>query len=140
MASIFLKWTQRVKRSRAGWACLPAAAATIAYFALAADLLAHARLKRANPAVGGVVSVMTLPAELQVWFSEPVEPSLSSVEVHAPDGSRMDRGDLRGDAADRTQLRLTLLPLPPNSYRVVWRIVSVDTHRTNGSFPFRVEP
>ncbi|TMJ26945.1 MAG: copper resistance protein CopC [Alphaproteobacteria bacterium] len=140
MASIFLKWTQRVKRSRAGWACLPAAAATIAYFALAADLLAHARLKRANPAVGGVVSVMTLPAELQVWFSEPVEPALSSIEVRAADGTRMDRGDLRGDAADRTQLRLTLLPLPPSTYRVVWRVVSVDTHRTNGSFPFRVEP
>ena len=72
--------------------------------------------------------------------SEPVEPALSSVEVRAADGTRMDRGDLRGDAADRTQLRLTLLPLTPNTYRVVWRVVSVDTHRTNGSFPFRVEP
>ena len=62
------------------------------------------------------------------------------MEVRASDGGRMDRGDLRGDAADRTQLRLSLLPLYPGTYRVLWRVVSRDTHRTNGSFPFRVEP
>jgi methionine-rich copper-binding protein CopC len=140
MASIFLKPARRVKRSRAGWACLPAVAAAVAYFVLASDVLAHAKLKRANPPVGGVVPASTVPAELQVWFSEPVEAALSSIEVRAADGTRMDRGDLRGDAADRTQLRLTLLPLPPSTYRVVWRVVSVDTHSTNGSFPFRVEP
>ena len=112
----------------------------IAWVVLADDVVAHARLKRANPPVGGVVSIAAAPAELQIWFSEPVEPALSSVEVRAPDGTRMDRGDLHGDVADRTQLRVTLLPLTPGTYRVLWRVVSVDTHRTNGSFPFRVEP
>src|SRR5436309_9881893 len=116
MASIFLKPARRVKRSRAGWACLPAVAAAVAYFVLASDGLAHAKLKRASPPVGGVVPASTVPAELQVWFSEPVEAALSSIEVRAADGTRMDRGDLRGDAADRTQLRLTLLPLPPSTY------------------------
>jgi copper resistance protein C len=139
MASILLNAVDGVKRSPAGRACA-SALAMIAYLALVGDVVAHARLKRANPPVGGVVSATAVPAELQVWFSEPVEPALSSVEVRAGDGTRMDRGDLRGDAADRTQLRLTLLPLPPSTYRVVWRVVSVDTHRTNGSFPFRVEP
>jgi copper resistance protein C len=114
--------------------------ATIALMALASDVVAHARLKRANPPVGGVVSASAVPAELQVWFTEPVEPALSSLQVLGPDGARMDRDDLRLDAADHTQLRVTLLPLKPSTYRVVWRVVSIDTHRTNGSFPFRVEP
>ena len=96
--------------------------------------------QRADPPVGGVVSATAVPGELDVWFSEPVEPALSSVEVRAGDGARMDRGDLRGDAADRTRLRISLSPLAPGIYRVVWRVVSRDTHRTNGTFPFRVEP
>ena len=140
MASILLNGPGRVKRSPAAKTCIPALAGMIAYVVLADDVVAHARLKRANPPVGGVVSVATVPAELQIWFSEPVEPALSTVEVRAPDGARMDRGDLHGDATDRTQLRVTLLPLTPGTYRVLWRVVSVDTHRTNGSFPFRVEP
>jgi copper resistance protein C len=115
-------------------------ATALAGAVLSSDVSAHARLKRANPPVGAAISAAAVPAELEVWFSEPVEPALSSMEVRASDGVRMDRGDLRGDAADRTQLRLTLLPLSPGSYRVVWRVVSRDTHRTNGSFPFRVEP
>ncbi len=138
--TILLNAVNGVKRLPAGEVCFPALLAAIACLALAGDVVAHARLKRANPPIGGVVSAAAVPAELQVWFSEPVEPALSSVEVRAPDGARMDRGDLRGDAADRTQLRVTLLPLNPSTYRVVWRVVSIDTHRTNGSFPFRVEP
>jgi methionine-rich copper-binding protein CopC len=121
-------------------ACFLAMLATIAGMAVAGDVVAHARLKRANPPVGGVVSASAVPAELQVWFTEPVEPALSSLVVLAPDGARMDRGDLQRDAADHTQLRVTLLALKPNTYRVVWRVVSIDTHRTNGAFPFRVEP
>jgi copper resistance protein C len=129
-----------VKRSPTGDACFLAILATIAWLAITADVVAHARLKRANPPVGGVVSASAAPAELQVWFTEPVEPALSSLQVLAADGARMDAGDLRRDAADHTQLRVTLLPLKPNTYRVIWRVVSIDTHRTSGSFPFRVEP
>src|SRR5256885_14029174 len=103
MASIFLKRAERVKRSRAGWAALPAVAAAIAYFALAADVLAHARLKRANPPVGGVVSATTVPAELQGWFSGPVEPSLRDGEVPSSERRRMERGSLRREASDLAQ-------------------------------------
>jgi copper resistance protein C len=138
--SILFNAADRVKRSPAGREWFLAILATIAWLAVTGDVLAHARLKRANPSVGGVVSASAVPCELQVWFTEPVEPALSSLQVVAPDGARMDGGDLRGDAADHTQLRVTLLPLKPNTYRVIWRVVSIDTHRTNGSFPFRVEP
>jgi copper resistance protein C len=106
----------------------------------ATDVAAHARVKRASPAVGGAVIASAAPTELQVWFTERLEPALSTVEVVDSNGTRMDRGDVRIDPDDHTQLRVTLLPLPPGKYRVIWRVVSIDTHFRSGSFPFRVDP
>lgn len=114
--------------------------AAVILSAVASDVVAHARLKRANPAVGGIVSASAVPVELQVWFTEPVEPALSTIRVVNSAGAQMDRGDVRIDAGDHTQLRVTLLPLTPDIYRVIWNVVSIDTHRRSGSFPFRVEP
>jgi methionine-rich copper-binding protein CopC len=106
----------------------------------ASDVAAHARVKRANPAVGGVITAASVPAELQVWFTEKLEPVLCSIEVVDQAGTRMDRGDVRVDPEDQTQLRVSLQPLPPGKYRVIWRVVSIDTHFRSGSFPFRVDP
>ena len=114
--------------------------AAVILSAVASDVVAHARLKRANPAVGGIVSASAVPVELQVWFTEPVEPALSTIRVVNSAGAQMDRGDVRIDPGDHTQLRVTLLPLTPDIYRVIWNVVSIDTHRRSGSFPFRVEP
>jgi methionine-rich copper-binding protein CopC len=72
-----------VKRLPAGRECSLALLATIAWMAVTGDVVAHARLKRANPPVGGVVSASAVPAELQVWFSEPVEPALSSLQCES---------------------------------------------------------
>ena len=108
--------------------------------ALPVEVAAHARVKRANPAVGGVIIATAVPTELQVWFTEKLEPALSTMEVVDDAGTRMDRGDVRIDPDDQTQLRVTLLPLPPGRYRVIWRVVSIDTHFRSGSFPFRVDP
>ena len=38
-----------------------------------------------------------------------------------------------------TLLRVSLPPLHPGMYRVVWRVLSVDSHVTEGQFAFRVE-
>jgi methionine-rich copper-binding protein CopC len=104
----------------------------------ARDASAHARLKRAVPPIGGVVSANSVPAEIRVWFSERVEVSLSEIQVVNAAGLRFDNGELRLDEADPTELHLALKPLPPGRYRVVWRVISMDTHKTNGTFPFRV--
>jgi methionine-rich copper-binding protein CopC len=111
-----------------------------AFSAVPVEVAAHARVKRANPALGGVIIATAVPTELQVWFTEKIEPALSTIEVVDASGTRMDRGDVRIDPDDLTQLRVTLLPLPPGRYRVIWRAVSIDTHFTSGSFPFRVDP
>jgi methionine-rich copper-binding protein CopC len=110
------------------------------FFSMATEASAHARLKRASPPVGGAVSVDKAPSELRIWFSERVEPSLSEIQVVNAAGARFDNGGLRLDDTDPTELHLALQPLLPGRYRVIWRAVSVDTHKTNGTFPFRVRP
>jgi methionine-rich copper-binding protein CopC len=119
---------------------LVALLALTALSAVTTEIAAHARVKRANPAVGGAVTVSATPTELQVWFTEALEPALSTIQVVDSAGTRMDRGDVRIDPKDHTQLRVSLMPLPPGQYRVIWRVVSIDTHFRSGSFPFRVDP
>ena len=35
-------------------------------------------------------------------------------------------------------MRIGLKSLPPGTYRVRWHVLSVDTHKTEGSFTFHV--
>ena len=99
---------------------------------------AHAFLERADPRVGS--TVRTSPAQMRLWFTERLEPAFSSVQVVNEAGQRVDKGDSQVDAATPKQLRISLSPLPPGTYKVIWRVLSVDTHITEGSFTFRVAP
>lgn len=95
---------------------------------------AHAFLRRASPAVGGVVSKP--PTRLVIDFTEEVEPAFSSITVTGPDGRRVDSGAVREAGAAR--LAVGLQPLPPGRYRVNWHVTATDTHKTTGSFVFTV--
>jgi methionine-rich copper-binding protein CopC len=99
---------------------------------------AHAFLDRAEPRVGSTVK--TPPAQATLWFTEALEPAFSTVQVLDAGGRRVDRGDIQVDASNSTVLRVSLPPLAAGTYKVVWRVLSVDTHVTEGDFTFRVEP
>lgn len=99
---------------------------------------AHAFLERADPRVGS--TVRTAPAQVRLWFTEELEPAFSSVRVVNEGGQQVDKGDAQVDPAAPKQLRTSLSPLPPGTYKVIWRVLSVDTHVTEGSFTFRVAP
>jgi methionine-rich copper-binding protein CopC len=99
---------------------------------------AHAFLERAEPRVGS--TVRTPPAEVRLWFSERLEPAFSSVQVVDTTGHQVDKGDVQVDPAAPKQLRVALPPLPPGTYMVRWRVLSVDSHVTEGKFTFRVAP
>lgn len=119
-------------------------AAAAAVFALAAPAVAltasaaraHAFLDHARPAVGS--SVPAAPRFIVLWFTQELEPAFSTVTVTDKSGARVDQGDARVDAADPTELRVSLKPLPPGAYKVAWHVVSVDTHTTEGDFAFTV--
>jgi methionine-rich copper-binding protein CopC len=98
---------------------------------------AHAYLDRAEPRVGSTVSSAT--RQLSLWFTQNLEPAFSSAEVRDSTGARVDQG-ARVDPANRSVMRVLLRPLRPGSYRVQWRVLSVDTHTTEGTFSFRVGP
>jgi copper resistance protein C len=93
---------------------------------------AHAFLDHANPRVGS--TVRTAPREVTLWFTQKLEPSFSSAQVTDASGARVDQGA----HAEGMQLHVALKPLPPGTYRVRWKVLSVDTHTTQGSFTFRV--
>ena len=99
---------------------------------------AHAFLDHANPRVGSTVA--TAPRELQLWFTEKLEPAFSTTEVRNAQDVAVQAGKATVDPADQTELRVPLKALPPGTYKVMWRVLSVDTHRTQGAFTFRVGP
>ena len=101
-----------------------------------APALAHAMLDHANPRVGS--SQPTGPREVTLWFTQKLEPAFSSVEVRSESGAVMSSGKAQVDRGDPTQLHVALKPLSPGTYKVIWRVLSVDTHRTQGDFTFRV--
>ncbi len=96
--------------------------------------LAHARLDRAEPGAG---TRGAAPIEVVLRFTEAVEPRFSSIVVVNGAGTRWEAGPAQ-IGGDTHTLRVSLKPLPPGDYRVDWVVVSVDTHRSQGSYGFTV--
>src|SRR5438105_13593037 len=88
--------------------------------------MAHALLVRAIPEAGSAVHES--PAKLRLWFSGPLEPAFSTVEVLDGSDKRVDEGDPQVDGDDRQLLQVSVPRLPPGTYRVMWRVLSVDRH------------
>ena len=104
--------------------------------AASARLKAHAFLQGAEPAVGS--TVQTSPSEVRIRFTENIEPAFSSIQVFDPSGKEVDKHDVSLDHSDHARLHVSLPRLGAGIYKVVWRVVSVDTHVTSGSFTFQV--
>ena len=104
--------------------------------AASARLEAHAFLKDAIPGVGS--TIQTSPSEVRIRFTENIEPAVSSIQVIDASGKEVDKHDLHLDRSDHALLHISLPRLRAGSYKVVWRVVSLDTHVTNGLFTFRV--
>lgn len=99
---------------------------------------AHAFLDHADPAVGS--QVHSSPAEVRIWFTEKLEPALSRIQVLNAAASEVDKRNVHIDPSNPTLLEVALPPLQPGKYKVVWRVVSVDTHVTTGDFSFEIAP
>jgi methionine-rich copper-binding protein CopC len=95
--------------------------------------LAHAYLDHANPLVGSTVA--NAPREVALTFTQNLESAFSSVQVTDANGARVDTG--KPQVSGNT-MRVGLKSLSQGTYRVHWRVLSVDTHTTEGSFTFRV--
>lgn len=99
---------------------------------------AHAFLDHTAPVVGGTVK--QAPADVRLWYTQGLEPAFSRVQVFDASGKEVDKKDVHLDAKNDHLLIVSLPALGAGTYKVVWRVVSVDTHPTEGSFTFKVEP
>jgi copper resistance protein C len=104
-------------------------------FALATNgsALAHAMLSGASPPVGG--SVGAAPRQVTLSFTQGLEPAFSSVQVTDSKGARVDSGKAQ---VSGSTMSVGLKALSPGTYKVQWHVLSVDTHKTQGSFSFHV--
>jgi copper transport protein len=99
---------------------------------------AHAVLLRSDPAQDA--RLRTAPAQVRMWFSEDLNPALSTAVVLNSHSRRIDQQDAHVSPADSTEMDVSLQAnLPPDIYVVVWRSVSnIDGHVLRGSFLFTV--
>ncbi|TAL40510.1 MAG: copper resistance protein CopC [Methylovulum sp.] len=96
----------------------------------------HAFPDHSEPRVGWTVDKS--PAQVRIWFDGALEPVFSSIKVVNVNGEQVDKQDGRVNPADRTLLEVGLPTLPPGRYRVYWSVIAIDTHRTEGDYPFTI--
>ena len=111
-------------------------AATCLALALScAGARAHAYLDHASPLVGSAVNA---PREVRMWFTQALEPKFSAAQLRSAGGAVVASGSV--DPGDPKQMVIPVHGLAPGQYKVFWKILSVDTHRTEGTFGFEVKP
>jgi methionine-rich copper-binding protein CopC len=97
---------------------------------------AHPALEAANPGQGATVSP---PKEIRLTFTENVIPKFSGLTVKDQSGRVIETASPSTDPSDKRQLVVPIAKLlSPGTYDVDWHAVSVDTHRVNGHFSFKV--
>ncbi len=104
----------------------------------AAPAFAHAQLLSATPGVGR--TIQAAPSSITLSFSEPVEPAFCGVSVVDGAGKAVGLVKPVAGASKSTLVVGVEGKLAAGDYTVVWHVVSVDTHRTQGKFTFTIAP
>ena len=99
-------------------------------------VFAHAYLVKS--VLAGRATLFTSPGKIQLWFNERLEPKYSSAAVYDPDGKRVDADNAQVSAEDPKQLSIVVKQLPAGRYTVKFRVLSVDGHVVEQSFPFTI--
>jgi methionine-rich copper-binding protein CopC len=102
----------------------------------AAAAFAHAFLDHAVPAVGSTIAAA--PQQVELFFTQALEPAFSDATLSNADGQPIATG-AAVDPQNPMELVLKLPALAAGHYKVKWHVVSVDTHRTEGSFSFDIQ-
>ena len=110
---------------------------SLAFATLPVPAFGHATPLQYIPEASSVLS--QAPAEVQIHFSERVEPHVSSISVFGPDGSRVDLPNGATDKADPRIFRVGLKDGGKGTYTVSWQVISADDgHFAKGAYAFSV--
>ena len=96
---------------------------------------AHAHLDHSSPSVGSTVT--SSPGEVRMWFTQALEPKFTSAQLRSSSGAVVATGSV--DPAKPKEIVVRVNALPAGSYKVFWKVLSVDSHHTEGSFGFQVK-
>ena len=99
---------------------------------------AHAVLVKSSPARRAVLA--TPPGRVELTFNERLEPAYSTVSVWSAADARVDDGNVVIGADDPRRLTVSVPSLASGRYTVKFRVLSVDGHLVEGTFPFEVRP
>lgn len=101
-----------------------------------APALAHAHLKRSDPAAG---SRLTSPQVIRLWFSEAPEISMTFAALKDSSGNPYALGSAERERSGQMGIAFPVLrPLPPGRYTMTWRTAASDGHPSSGKFTFVV--
>ncbi|KTR89294.1 copper homeostasis periplasmic binding protein CopC [Pantoea dispersa] len=111
------------------------AGATLSFSQLA---LAHAHLKAPVPMDNAVVE--RAPQQLTLTFTEDIEPAFSGVEMTNAQQQpvALEKAQLNPQQHDQLIVPIAQ-PLASGHYQVNWHVLSVDGHKTKGSYSFSVK-
>lgn len=98
---------------------------------------AHAIMVRSAPEKDAVLSES--PKQVDVWFNDKVGSEYKALAVINSKGTRVDNKDLVQETFDESHLYVTVPTLPPDTYTVRYRVVSIDTHIVTGKYQFIIK-
>ncbi len=95
----------------------------------------HARLVRSEPAANATLK--QAPKIVELWFSEDLEPTASTIAVTDQSGKRVDKNNATV-AEGNKKLQIDLEDLGSGTYTVEWKALATDQHTMKGNFTFKV--
>ena len=107
----------------------------VSALALPTSVLAHAIMVRSAPEKDAVLTES--PKQVDVWFNDKVGTKYKALAVINSEGKRVDNKDLVQEPLDH--LYATVSDLPPDTYTVRYRVVSIDTHIVTGKYQFTIK-
>lgn len=114
------------------------AAAILTTVMFTQQALAHAHLAEAAPAAKSHIS--DSPKEITLTFTEGIEAGFSGAAITEAAGKPVETGKATVNSNDPKILHVPVnSALKAGDYRVNWHVLSVDGHKTKGSYNFTVK-
>jgi methionine-rich copper-binding protein CopC len=111
--------------------------AIIASLAFPQTSFAHAIMVKSQPEADSTIA--DSPKQVDTWFNDKVGSEYKALAVINSAGQRVDNKDATQETFDHSHLYTTVSDLPPDTYTVRYRVVSMDTHIVTGKFKFTIK-
>jgi copper resistance protein C len=109
----------------------------LASLVLPMPVFAHAIMVKSQPVVDSTIAES--PKQVDVWFNDKVGSEYKALAIIDSAGKRVDNKDAAQETFDQSHLYVTIPQLPPGTYNVRYRVVSLDTHIVTGKFKFTIK-